>query len=50
MGGICDNQESNLNGEHPFPRFLRYMRRNNIQEVDAMEFRVYIKIEDAVGK
>ena len=39
------NKEWDLNWEHPFPRVLRYKRRNNIKEVDTMECRVYYMIK-----
>jgi hypothetical protein len=41
VGGKCDNNECNLNKEHPFPRVAGYKRRGDIKEVEIAEFRVY---------
>ena len=38
-GGKHDNEERDLNKEHPFPRVSRYKRGGDNKEVDISELR-----------
>jgi hypothetical protein len=43
VGEKCDNKEGDVNGAHPFPRVLGYLRGSDITEGDITEVRVYMQ-------